>query len=264
MKTNGHMPFWRRVCRVAGLRLFHWAENNGIADVRRNGERWLVKEAMRAHNGRGAGRPFVVIDGGANAGDYTAMLLELAQACKSGIEVHAFEPSDTARNRLLERFEGCGQLTVIGKALGERAGSAILQDGAAGSEHASLLMRAGFRNDPGKAVQVDVIPLGEYLREAGIARVDLLKLDIEGYELAALRGLGDALVPECVRAIQFEYGGTTMDAGVTLGQIYQLLQGRGYRVAKLLPSGLAVRDYAPWMDHYSYANYVAIAPEAVA
>lgn len=258
MKTKGRMPFWRRVCRVAGLRLFHWAENNGIADVRRNGERWLVKEAMRAHNGRGAGRPFVVIDGGANAGDYTAMVCEVAA------EVHAFEPSAAARARLQKRFEGRPGIKVTGKALGDRAGRAMLQGGKEGSTQASLLERSDREPKEELAVEVEITTLEDYLTNEWPGCVDLLKLDVEGYELAALRGLGTALDPRRVSAIQFEYGGTTMDAGVTLGQIHRLLRGRGYRVAKLLPAGLAVRDYAPWMDHYSYANYVAIAPEAVA
>jgi hypothetical protein len=88
----------------------------------------------------------------------------------------------------------------------------------------------------------------------------LLKLDIEGFELAALRGAGERLTPQFIDVVQFEYGGTTMDAGATLRDLYGLLEVRGYAVAKLFPSAVEVRKYATWMEHYAYANYVALSP----
>ena len=60
--------------------------------------------------------------------------------------------------------------------------------------------------------------------------------------------------------IQFEYGGTTLDAGTSLRDLYRLLSDRGYRLAKLYPDALEIRPYRPWMEHFSYANYVALSP----
>src|SRR5262249_29672132 len=91
-------------------------------------------------------------------------------------------------------------------------------------------------------------------------RIDLLKLDVEGSELAALQGLAGRLRPDVVDAIQFEYGGTALDAGTTLRDSYRLLTGHGYVLAKLFPRALEVRSYRPWMEHYAYANYVALSP----
>jgi FkbM family methyltransferase len=56
--------------------------------------------------------------------------------------------------------------------------------------------------------------------------------------------------------------GTKLNAGDKLRRSYDLLRARGYRVAKLMPCGLDVRDYAPWAEHYHYANYVAVSAEA--
>ena len=90
--------------------------------------------------------------------------------------------------------------------------------------------------------------------------VRAMKLDVEGHEVAALRGLGERLRPETVDVIQFEYGGAALDAGTTLRDLYRLLEGRGYALAKLFPRALELRDYRPWAEHFSYANYVALAP----
>ncbi len=261
MITLKHTPLWRRVFRRAGRMLFDYAENNGVGDIRRNGEQWFAREILRTHENRGGTEPFVLIDAGANAGDYTAMLIELAARRGRSIDVHAFEPSLVARERLQARFKSRASVKIVGKAVGEQAGKAVLYGAAEGSTLGSLLDRSVHRQEAAKNVEVEVTTLAAYMAGQRVGRVDLLKLDVEGYELAALRGLGDALNPKCVAAIQFEYGGTAMDAGVTLRQLYQLLAARGYVVAKLLPAGLAVRDYAEWMECYAYANYVAIAPE---
>lgn len=255
------MPVWRRLLRMVGRRLFQWAENNGNADASRNGEEWFARSLVRAHAARGATRPWVVVDAGANAGDYSAMLHRFAQAEGCELVVHAFEPSRAARTRLQARFPEASWLRPVAKAVGEREGVAVLHGGASGATHASLIERAGSQETAVSSVEVEVTTLAAYLDGNHIARVDLLKLDIEGFELSALRGLGERLKPDLVAAIQFEYGGTTLDAGVTLRQLYALLEARGYRVAKLLPGGLAVRGYAPWMEHFNYANYVAISPE---
>ncbi len=47
--------------------------------------------------------------------------------------------------------------------------------------------------------------LDTYLGERGVDAVALMKLDVEGYELAALRGAAAALGRRAVAAIYFEY-----------------------------------------------------------
>jgi FkbM family methyltransferase len=59
--------------------------------------------------------------------------------------------------------------------------------------------------DPCGALKTRCLKLDSYLAENAIANIGLLKLDVEGYELPALRGAAAALAARKVKAIYFEY-----------------------------------------------------------
>jgi FkbM family methyltransferase len=215
---------------------------------------------LAAHARAEAERTFVVFDAGANAGDYTREILVAARGAGCNVAVHAFEPSPHCLEQLRASFGSESTVRIVGAALADRAGAAALHDGRAGSSQASLVPRDMLSGDAAATITVPLLRLGDYLEAHAVAHIDLLKLDIEGSELAALRGLGDRLRPDLIDVIQFEYGGATIDAGTTLRDLYRLLTARGYVVAKLFPRALEVRSYRPWMEHYAYANYVALSP----
>ncbi len=85
-----------------------------------------------------------------------------------------------------------------------------------------------------------------------------MKVDVEGHEMNVLTGLSSYLVENFIDFIQFEYGGTNLDSHTSLMELYELLEKSGFYVAKVMPCGLEIRTYQPWMDNFQYANYVAI------
>jgi FkbM family methyltransferase len=180
------------------------------------------------------------------------------------VSVHQFEPSPHCQDLLRQAFGANPAVRLTGAALSDRVGEAALHDGRAGSSQASLVPREVLSGQAAAAVSVPLLRLEEFLAREGLAQVDLLKLDIEGSELAALRGLGERLRPAGIDVIQFEYGGATLDAGASLRDFYRVLSAQGYVLAKLFPQALEVRPYRPWMEHYAFANYVALSPRWVA
>lgn len=129
----------------------------------------------------------IVIDAGANVGATALWFLWQYP----GARIHAFEP-EPANFRLLEANFGSHPDVVLNQ-LGLGAAPARLSlnlgdHGAVHSFHEGML----DGSEVGRT-EVDVVTLGDYLREREIDRVDLLKLDVEGFELEVLKGLGDAI-----------------------------------------------------------------------
>ena len=100
--------------------------------------------------------------------------------------------------------------------------------------------------------------LDSVLAELGLAHVDFAKVDTEGYELPVLQGLSGSLAARAVDCVQFEYGGTWLDARRRLQDACRLFAAHGYTVYRLLPDGVARFTYDTTRDeHYKYANFVA-------
>lgn len=223
--------------------------------MERNGESRLLEHLLR----QGArDRPFVLIDAGANRGDYTRLVLDLGRRHGRGVQVHAFEPGPAALATLRAEFGGQAQVRISACGLADRAGTAILYGGTGGSSLASLVPRPILGG--AAPVGIPLTRLDGYLQSAAVEHVDFLKLDVEGSEMSALRGAGECLRPGMIDALQFEYGGTTLDARGTLAEIYRFLMDRGYRVGKLRPREVEIREYQPWMENFEFSIYVALHP----
>ncbi len=256
----------RRKLVSLALALFTNLENNGDADFERNGERGFLEALFRYLKESGRAK-FVLLDVGANVGAYTRLLLDGASLLegKGKLEVHAFEPAQESFESLRRGLSTDGRVILNRKAASNVNGTAPIFSDAARSPLASLHRRdlAALGLDLGGTETIETIRLEDYLKTRAIDHVDFLKLDVEGHERAAVEGLGSYLSGERMDFVQFEYGGTYLDAHVSLREIYLLFERAGFAVAKVMRDGLDVRPYQPWMENFQYANYVAISRKIV-
>lgn len=146
----------------------------------------------------------VAVDGGANRGIWTRALVAEFD------EVHAFEPV-----AVLAAEIPCGVVHAAG--LGERA--------------ERTTMRPGPDNDgqwhvAPDGVEAEIVPLDSF----GIAALDFLKLDVEGYELAALHGAKETV--QCCRpAIMVEQNGLSERYGHDDTALVRHITSLGYACA---------------------------------
>jgi FkbM family methyltransferase len=138
----------------------------------------------------------VFLDVGANFG-----LLSCGLAGRHGgkVRIHLFEPNSTLVT-WIERSIACypaADCKVNCAAVSDRDGlvSFLVDEGQTGASH--ITERGGEQT---RSVTID-----GYLEREKIAAVALMKMDIEGYELTALRGAARSLQTRRIQAVYFEY-----------------------------------------------------------
>jgi FkbM family methyltransferase len=132
-----------------------------------------------------------VLDVGAHHGFYS--MLASRRVGPSG-QVIAFEPSPRERKRLLThlRLNRCTNVRVENIALADKEGNAMLFV-VEGNDTGCNSLRPPAVAEPTRTEWVRTARLDDYLRAHGTNRVDLVKMDVEGGELATLQGATELL-----------------------------------------------------------------------
>jgi FkbM family methyltransferase len=207
-----------------------------------NGEHWLQRRL---------GNVETFIDAGANRGDWTAALLSTSPRA-SGV---LFEPSAELAAMLRERFAQNSKIEVVEAALGESTGIATLYDEGPTGETSSLVPGVSF--SIARPRDVGLTTVDAEVEARGIGHVDVLKIDVEGFDLSVLRGARRLLGDHRVAVVQFEYNRAWLLAGATLTAAVRLFYDLGYDVFVLRGSNLEPFDVSDIGDFFSYANFVA-------
>lgn len=146
-------------------------------------ERDEIAREMRAAP---ANRPFTFVDGGANVGMYSLFVVGEARRLNRECKIVAVEPDPQNLGRLRFNIEASDAkaVSIVPVALGEWPGSSTLVTTHTNRGEVRL---AANEQEARDGVPVEVRPLAALLGEAGLSHVDVLKLDIEGFELPVLR-----------------------------------------------------------------------------
>ena len=203
----------------------------------------------------------VVLDIGANDGGYSRDIV----AINPSVTVYAFEPHPLTFDRLVSNIEAHKNIRPFNYAVGDRPGRQILYDhrSESGTAHASIFREVieDIHKAPSSEYEVNVITLDEFIEEQRLARVDLLKIDTEGYELNVLKGGVKAIRAGIFRAIQFEFNEMNVVSRVFFKDFMEVLPQ--YQFYRMLSGGLQRIDrYSPVRcELFAFQNIVAILRE---
>ncbi len=150
-----------------------------------------------------------------------------------GASVHSFEPTPGTFETLRRNVAAHPRISPVNAAVGVTEGEMDFY--IAPFEQAnSLLPRHPGNPERERKVTVRVRRLDGYCREQRIERIDILKLDVEGYEGPALRGCGEVLDEGRIAVVFAE---TRFDSGgglnTTFPDLCSILLPRGYRFVGL-------------------------------
>jgi FkbM family methyltransferase len=132
----------------------------------------------------------VCLDIGAHLGYYTLVASRLVG---NGGHVYAFEPSPANYRDLLGNLQrnGAANVTARQLAVGATHETALLYEGTGTNTGRATLSPVLIQRgaEGRRTLTVDVHPITELVPAQDFARVSVIKIDVEGYEIEVLRGL---------------------------------------------------------------------------
>jgi FkbM family methyltransferase len=198
----------------------------------------------------------VIFDVGANQGTWIA---EVLAACP-GAELHAFEPQGQLAENLAARYPS---MVVNSIGLSAEAGELVLYDyqNQEGTGHATLLkgvidgVHQGLPGERGVVVNT----LDAYCERKDICNIDLLKIDVEGFEFEVLKGGARMLAEGRVQAIQFEFNEMNVISRIFMRDFFLLL-GPSFEFFRILPHGLLKLNPSKiWeSEQFVFQNIIAL------
>ncbi len=223
----------------------------------------------------------VMLDVGAHVGYYAC---RYARKIGKNGRIYAFEPHPRTFDRLHRNAQPFANVTTVQVALADAPGTAVLHDylmmSASGSLHydeAMIDLQKASVADGDVAPRLDdqfadqtytvqTLRADDYLAGQGVKRIDVIKMDIEGAELSALRGLGQTIAHSPGIVMVMEYNPAALKAfghnpEEALGEVLamgfhkvQVIEPDG-NLVDVTEGATAVRDLtAQLIDHMGVVN----------
>lgn len=173
----------------------------------------------------------VVVDAGANIGIYSQFLSRYVGPAGA---VYSFEPSPKSFKRLRAATRGLPNLHAVQAALGERTGTGELYlSSKLNVDHRSYVTESSCR----EVIPIELIALDDYFKPS--QHVDLIKMDIQGYELHALRGANRVLADNPAAKLLLEFWPYGLEqAGANWLELIDTLQAKNMSIAQITNHGL--------------------------
>jgi FkbM family methyltransferase len=230
-------------------RLAAYLQGKGYGSSSIKQENYLVRKFLN-QNAR------LAIDIGGNKGEYTAEI----RRHNPNAEIHIFEPSLTNIKKLSNRFSNDNKIVVLPFAVSDKIGSATLYADKPGSGYGSLSKRRleHFNMSFSFKEIIKTIRFEDYWRKNLNKRVlDIVKMDIEGHELSALKGFGKAIFS--THLIQFEFGGCNIDTRTYFQDFWYFFKEHNFDIFRITPLGLQqIKKYQESDECFSTTNFIAV------
>ena len=185
-----------------------------------------------------------IFDVGANQGQTLKLFL---RHFPSAI-VHAYEPVASTFTKLQESFSSEPRARFHALAAGDVTGFGTIRIFAASGLNTMVIgLQDGLRENQIGEERIETCRLDQMMGKCQIQKIDLLKIDVEGFERNVLLGCGEYLRPERIRYIFLEcHTIAELDPiGPTHSQLLEIngiLTTRGYRFITLYTEAIAIKE----------------------
>jgi len=229
---------------------------NGLTN---NGEALVQSVALAAS----AEMPIIVVDCGANIGEWTDELCKQA-ALKNylgHIEIYSFEPSRFTYKKLLMTVKNIDikeniKIFPINTALSNNSGEGQLSITHPGAGTNSLVQTGTADTD--SMENVELLTLDDFAEKNNLSHISLLKIDAEGHDPDVIKGAENLISNQKIGIIQFEYNWRWIFSNQFLRSVFTDLSQHGYHIGKVTPKGIQFfPEYHIDLETFVEGNYIA-------
>jgi FkbM family methyltransferase len=217
-------------------------------ELDQSGEAYFIERALKRLPGA------VCADVGANVGDFTRLLRRYGSS-----KVYAFEPVTPTFDELVAHVGSDPAVQALNLAVGEHSGVIRLFVPDSGGRCTLASRDIGITAVPVTSaleVSASMVSLDDFCREREV-RFDLVKIDVEGYELEVLQGARRLLADAPPALIQFEFNVHHLHRRQHMGDFAAALDG--YRLFRIATRSLRPLDMSHYLSNvFVFQNIAAV------
>ena len=215
------------------------------AEFKDNGEFWFLKNLPTDCK--------IVLDCGANRGDWTDALLESNDSLDA---VYLIDANPILIDFLKSKYQNNQKVHIIHRGVDYRSDKISFHIPDIGDPHgtfSSNMLSSSFSNS------IITSTIDELLEENNIPKIDFLKLDLEGFDYFALLGARKSIAQGKIDVIQFEITRCWEESGASPCAAFRFLKNANYQIFWLHRDSLfKIRDIEN-ITHFSlYSNFICI------
>ncbi|MCL1467474.1 FkbM family methyltransferase [Argonema galeatum] len=198
-------------------------------------------------------------DCGSHAGLFSCIAAK--RLCNTG-RIVGFDPNPICFQLYEHNLKnvGCDCFTALNLGLSEAKGCGELLLGKPGMSAFSTFAKA-TKTDPyigNEKLLVEQLPLDDVLQNLDINRVDLAKIDVEGWETFVLRGAHQSINAGKFPLLMIEFTeANAVAAGSSTRELRRIIESFGYTLCSFNPTNFCLIP-EPIRQQYYYANLFAV------
>lgn len=248
------IPVIRSLVWKISRRLYMWARRDLPNNPETNGEYWLIEKLLSTSSSSAV----ILMDIGANKGDWSAQALKILDCLGKCGEIYAFEPTQSTYEFLIKRFQNNANVILKKIALSNYSGEAefFVVGALAGT---NSLLKGSLEGKALNVEQVQTLRFDDFLASTRLLSVDFVKSDTEGYDMSVLISAQQSLKEGRVEVWQFEYNYRWISNHYSLKDVFNFIEDMPYLLGKLYGNGIEIYEkWHPELDRFFEGNYVLI------
>jgi len=221
--------------------------NNVNFQPSKNGEHRII-EIISKH------KPKCIFDVGANIGEWSQCVSQMNPEAT----IHSFEIVSSTYQQLLTSIKDNTNIRANNFGLSDKNESITISmaDDSSTATSCKIIGMKSHEEYYKQDYECEVRKASDYINSSKIAKIDFVKIDVEGMDLKVIKGFENEI--DKVRVIQFEYGIFNIASHDLLTDFCYFLNTRGFIVGKIFPLVVQFFEYQFQFENFHGSNYIAV------